>query len=388
MTAQNSHIVAEQPGFAGLLSRACVPADAGIGALVEALGPKPLAHLFLFVSPEADFHALIAEARKAFPDTTLTACTTAGEIGPAGYTENTIVALGLPRAHFATRTILAEPLQALDIAAVADAVVRARMALVEDAPQFATTFAFVMIDGLSLREDSLLAALAPSLGAMPIFGGSAGDGRTFAQTLVAHDDAIHTDAGVLTLIATDARAHVFSLDHMTPTETRMVVTDADPEARIVRRINGAPAAAEYARIVNRDPGQLDSFTFAAHPVVVRMGERHHVRSIQRVTPDGALIFFSAIDEGMVLSVATSEPIAAHLDRELASLAMGDQMPDIIACDCILRRIEAEEHQQSRSVSDVLARYGATGFSTYGEQIGRMHINHTMTGVALYPPEPR
>jgi hypothetical protein len=27
-----------------------------------------------------------------------------------------------------------------------------------------------------------------------------------------------------------------------------------------------------------------------------------------------------------------------------------------------------------------------GFSTYGEQIGALHVNHTMTGVAIYAPE--
>jgi hypothetical protein len=26
-----------------------------------------------------------------------------------------------------------------------------------------------------------------------------------------------------------------------------------------------------------------------------------------------------------------------------------------------------------------------GFSTYGEQINGLHVNQTMTGVAIYPP---
>jgi len=34
----------------------------------------------------------------------------------------------------------------------------------------------------------------------------------------------------------------------------------------------------------------------------------------------------------------------------------------------------------------LRRHGVVGFSTYGEQLNAMHVNHTMTGVALYPPE--
>jgi hypothetical protein len=62
------------------------------------------------------------------------------------------------------------------------------------------------------------------------------------------------------------------------------------------------------------------------------------------------------------------------------------VPDtIIGFDCILRRIEAEQKQQSGAVSQVLADHNVVGFSTYGEQYNGLHINQTMTGVAIYPP---
>ena len=51
----------------------------------------------------------------------------------------------------------------------------------------------------------------------------------------------------------------------------------------------------------------------------------------------------------------------------------------------LRRIEAEQLQKTQSLSDVLQRNGVVGFSTYGEQIGPLHVNHTMSGVAFYHP---
>ena len=38
---------------------------------------------------------------------------------------------------------------------------------------------------------------------------------------------------------------------------------------------------------------------------------------------------------------------------------------------------------TRDVSSILAKHNVTGFSTYGEQIGPLHVNHTMTGVAIY-----
>ena len=49
------------------------------------------------------------------------------------------------------------------------------------------------------------------------------------------------------------------------------------------------------------------------------------------------------------------------------------------------RIEAEQKQQTRKISNVLSANRVTGFSTYGEQIGPLHVNHTMSGVAFYLP---
>ena len=166
----------------------------------------------------------------------------------------------------------------------------------------------------------------------------------------------------------------------------MVVTLADPEHRIVKEINAEPAAREYARIVNRDPDQLDEFTFSAFPVVVQLGETYHVRSIQRVNEKGELVFFAAIDEGMVLTIASADSIASHLDQELERLTKRSKNTEILACDCLLRRIEASQTQSIRDVSEVLMRNRVVGFSTYGEQIGPLHVNHTMTGVVLSRPD--
>ena len=52
----------------------------------------------------------------------------------------------------------------------------------------------------------------------------------------------------------------------------------------------------------------------------------------------------------------------------------------------LRRIEAQEKQLFGKISDILGRHRVTGFSTYGEQHGAVHVNQTMTGVAIYPPK--
>jgi hypothetical protein len=62
---------------------------------------------------------------------------------------------------------------------------------------------------------------------VPLFGGSAGDGTRFGQTFVLQT-GFSANAAVLTLVRTACRVRVFSLNHLSPPNRRMVVTEADP----------------------------------------------------------------------------------------------------------------------------------------------------------------
>ena len=377
-----------------VVARAQVRHDApGAAVRLRALlGPAPLELALLFATPRADAAALAREAARAFGDTPVIGCTTAGEIGARGYAEGEIVAVGFPRAHFRGRVLPIEGLSRLDPRAVAERVAAERCRLVAETPDLRAGFAFLMVDGLSAAEDALASAIAAGLGSgaggaagMPLVGGSAGDGARYGRTFVIHGGRAATNAAVLALLRTDCRARAFQTDHLIPTATRMVVTGADPARRLVTEIDAEPAAAEYARLLGREVGDLTPYAFAAHPLLVSAGGRHHVRAIQRVE-GAALRFFSAIEEGLVLTLAQPGDMAAHLERELAALSRGGAPDAILACDCTLRRTEAEERQLGGAVSAILARHRAAGFSTYGEQMGAMHVNQTLTGVAIYPPE--
>lgn len=363
----------------------CHAPDA-IDQLAAALGPDPLSLVVLFVSPNTNLPSFVSALKSRFGTAEVVGCTTAGELGAQGYTENEIVAIGLPAAHFSVKTLLVENLSDIQPQQKITQMIHNRKALGEAHPRWTSEFAFLMVDGLSTREDALAAELAMGLGPVPLFGGSAGDGETFGITHVLHDGAFHTHAAVLVQVRSNCPVHVFKTDHLRPTDQRMVVTAADPTARLVQEINAEPAAREYARILGKDPEQLSTFTFAAHPVVVRIGEQTHVRAIQKVADNGDLVFFSAIDEGVVLTLAEPEDMVEHLDRELSALATADVPDMILGCDCLLRRVEATQKQLTFDLSRVLAKHRVVGFSTYGEQVNSMHVNQTFTGVAIYPPK--
>lgn len=357
-----------------------------VAQIKEEFGDERLSMLALFISPKARFDDVVAQARELFPETDVTACTTAGEISNIGYDEGKIIAVGFPASGFVTTSILIEDIQNLDPLTLIDRITVERLRLQERNPDMVSSFAFLVVDGLSLAEDTLTATISPALRDMPLFGGSAGDGTDFAHTRIALNGDARESAAVLTLLRCKYKTQVFSLDHLVPSEKQMVVTEADPSRRIVKTINAEPAGREYARIVGKDPEQLDQFTFASHPVVVHIGAAHHVRAIQQINEAGELVFFSAIDEGMVLTVAAPQDMVAHLRSKMADLSTDGKPAHILGFDCILRRIEAEQRQMSRGLSDIMSDYNVTGFSTYGEQIGPLHVNHTMSGIAIYAPE--
>ena len=393
MDGANGHPTGEEmlkdSPFGGALRVAQVGCEtlSPVRELAEKLGPGPFELVCLFASPQADFPALNRAASTAFGQAHVFACTTAGEIGEHGYEDGQIIAVAFPSSLFKVDALAIDELDSVNDSKLIDQLMQRRLTLGIEAPDMASEFAFLMVDGLSLQEENVATLLASAMGPMPLFGGSTGDGTAFGTTWLSHNGRIRSNAALLALVRSRWQVKVFSFDHLLPTEVRMVVTAADPGRRTVTEINAEPAAQEYARLLGRDPGLLDTFTFAAHPVVVRLGDSHHVRSIQRLDDDGNMVFFSAINEGMVLTLAEHQDMAGHLEQALAELADGGMAPaQILGCDCVLRRVEAGQFQKTREISEILSRHNVVGFNTYGEQFGALHVNQTLTGVAFYAPD--
>ena len=371
-----------------------IRAQSGLGdtraAMTEVLAKlaqTPMALILLFVGDGHDLRVIEGMVRNLANAPQVIGCTTAGEIGAGGYLEGHIVALGLPRALFQVAVGNLQDLRNFDAEHARALAFELRAQLTFSSADWANEVAFLLTDGLSLMEDQLVWALSEALGQSPLVGGSAGDGLRFGKTFVLCNGVFCSNAATLAVLRTPCTVTAFRFDHLEPTEKRMVVTDADPARRLVRAINGMPAGREYARLLGKDPEALTPFIFAANPVVSKIGSDHHVLAIQRVEPDGTLRFFSAVETGLVLRLAQSNDLVGHLDARLAQLVRDGVTPAILACDCILRRLEAENTQNRHRISAILDRYGVTGFNTYGEQFNLVHVNQTFTGLAFYPPEP-
>lgn len=341
--------------------------------------------VIFFCSSEYELEVLAEEMRQQFAGVQVVGCTTAGEIGPAGYQDHSLSGASFPAGSFAAVSGCIEQLQRFEIAKGQAFIQELLQKLESRAPlaEAENTFAFLLIDGLSTREEPVTRALQSALDGLPLVGGSAGDGVKFGSTYVYFEGRFHADSAVLTLVSTRLPFKSFKSQHFVATEERMVVTDADAAHRIVKEINGLPAALEYARILGIDARDLGPLRFAASPVVVLIDGTNYVRSVQKVNPDDSLTFFCAIENGLVLRVAKGVDVLENLEQTFARIRAQIGPPQLVlAFECILRKLEISQNHLKESVGEVFRQNNTIGFHTYGEQYRGVHVNQTLVGVAI------
>lgn len=332
-----------------------------------------------FVQPEVA--ALFA---REFPARRVIGCSTAGEIGPEGYQSDSITGFSISGDQLTATLGLLDKLDSMSLQQGSEQV----QALLEchrnrgfplDAHR---NFAFLLIDGLSMREELVSAAVFQNGRGIPLFGGSAGDDLAFERSHVYYDGAFRSNAAVVALFHTELPFRVFSYQQFSPTPHKLVVTEADPVHRVVSEFNAEPAALAYADLIGVPRRALGPAVFACHPVTVRVGGRDYVRSIQKANDDDSLTFYCAIDEGLVLTLAEGVELAENLESSLRQIRDDIGQPAlVVGCDCILRR--AAMNKETRAdIERVLQGYGVVGFCTYGEQINGIHVNQTLAGVAI------
>lgn len=371
--------------------RSAASEKAGTRAAVEeiaaTLGSGPFQHIVVMYSPAHDAQLVGQSFQRAFPGAQISGCSTSGEIAPQGMMQGGIVALAFPNEGF---RIVADVIADVDQAGVEHASELARKMkhrFGSGGPMGDRLFALLLVDGLSNAEEMLIAAVHWAMDDVQLIGGSAGDDLAFRETSLIHNGRIIQRAALLILVESKQPFQVFKSQNFEPTGTKLVVTAADTEMRVVHELNAEPAAKEYAAAIGILPDDLGPFSFASYPLVVRVGGDYYCRSIRNMNPDGSLTFFCAIDEGLVFTVANPQDMVQStlttLQRVEASLGTIDT---VLGFDCILRRLDAENRQIRHQLADIYRRFNVIGFHTYGEQFNAMHLNQTLTGIAFGVPQ--
>ena len=350
-----------------------------LGAGLRAANP---AFVLLFGAAGRQLAELGDSLRDGLPDDcTVAGCSSAGEIGPDGYSSDSVVAIGFPRDSFRAKALILKNLSSLPVSNWMASLRQMNAGFAADPSR--SSFGILLVDGVTGQEDALVATVEAALPALPVIGGSAGDGLEFRSTTLFLNGELHQDVAIFLLIETDLSVSEVTFSHFSPTTTRAVVTAASPDRRQILELNAEPAAEEYARLTGIPRDRLTPSDFARSPLLLRTGQRHHVRAISEATPDGGLALMSAIDTGTVLTLGRSEDLTQGFTEALESLPRPPLM--ILGFDCILRRLALERAGRVADMSGIFSRFRVIGFNTYGEQHSGMHVNQTFVGLAFMPP---
>ena len=356
-------------------------------SIAAALDKPRIGQLLVFFSPSLPAAELSRALSREFPGIPLAGCSTAGQISPDGFSEAGLLAIALPKKGFRIVSKVLQDVHSLTVERGTEIVRELRAQLDSAKGPGSHRFALCFIDGLSNSEEMIVSALGWALNDIPLAGGSAGDNLHFAKTALLHNGVVHSEAALLLLVETEHKVRTFKHDNFEPTDKKLVVTASDSETRTVFELNAECAAYEYALAAGVDDGNLSPMSFAAHPVVVRIGGNYYCRSIQKVNPNGSLTFFCAIDDGVVLTVARPKDMAASAEEELKRLDREVGGLDLVfGFECVLRRLDSESHQVKHRMCELYRKYNLIGFHTYGEQYNSMHLNQTLTGIAIGPKD--
>ena len=347
-----------------------------------------LKFILFFTSTIYDPDRLISLLSDRFPGVQIAGCTSAGEITSDGFQHNGITAAGFAGDKIEVVGEVIENLQNFQSLFAKTAVEKCcqKLGVNTDELDQNDFFGMTLIDGLSHKEESIISTLSLAAPSINIVGGSAGDDFKLEKTFVFLNGCCYNDAALFLLFKSRIPFSIISKHHFLPTKKEFVVTNAKPEKRIIYKINNKPAWSEYARMVGMKPKDITIENSDQYPFGFEVEGRFFIRSILKeyepLSED--LWMASAVNEGTVLTLMESGDMVADTEGLIKQLQvnLGEKINLLILFNCLGRYMEAEAKGISKRIYDSLNISPIVGLNTYGEQIGSLHINHSLTGVAF------
>ncbi|MFW7380030.1 MAG: FIST N-terminal domain-containing protein [Oligoflexus sp.] len=344
--------------------------------------------IFVFHSTVQNAEQVAKDIQEKFPGAMVAGCTTSGEHLNGEHLRGSLVMTGIWSQDIRWQVTVLENLDQLTEQRAREAAdqVIAGLGLTREQLSPEQQFCITFIDGLSLKEEMTSAYLAGALDGIPLLGGSAGDDLKFEKTMVIANGRAYQKSAVLVMADSKIGFHVIKHQHFKKTPSQLVVTKVDSPQRRVYELDGMVARDAYAQALNLSPEEVTPEICFVNPLLFRVNHEFYVRSIQRIEDDGSIIFYCGVEEGMVLEVGGQEVIENALEKDLDVLKtkINGQAEFFLACNCILRALEAEKDQKHQALGKIFTGIGKNviGFDTYGEQLNGLHINQTLVGLVL------
>lgn len=342
--------------------------------------------VIFFVSPKYNFALASKLMKEAFQSAEVMGCTTAGELGPQGFTEETLVAMSIAADDFTVATAVMKDIKTKAMLAkndILEAFQKTGMDL-HDPNLNDKGFGILLVDGLQATEEKVLSTINAILNNFNIVGGTASDGMDFKKVYVSANGEVFENAAVITFVKTSKKFHIYKENIYTPTDVEFKVTKVNLETRTVYEFNGKPAAEEYAKALGVPVGELSFKHFMSNPVGRQFGNSIWITSPFQVLEGGAIQFYAQIMPNSIVKVLKPVDTVAEARKTVENIKANlPNVKGIIGFNCLLRYLQFKEENSCGPIYNELSKLGEViGFNCYGEQCGKQHVNQTLTLIAF------
>ncbi|MFA6937951.1 MAG: FIST N-terminal domain-containing protein [Treponema sp.] len=364
--------------------------DEAVKELVSQL-KKPLSEykaVLFFASSSYEFAEMSVQIKQNFPNAEVIGTSTSGEISNYGFAKNSVVltALTCTKTQFAgfiLHDVDKYPITQKN--SILDAARKCGIML-ESTESHKNSFAITFVNGLCNAEEALLSLLYAFIkdDKFIVAGGSAGDDLKFKQTFVSYNGETVSNGAVVLFVKTYGSFDIRKENIFTPSGKLINITQADTYSRKIISLDGVNPKKRYAEALGLTESAI-SDAVLSHPFGRVFGGKMFISSIAGFNNDGTINMYSR-----VLPNSTVELLNPLVPEEIAkktseSILQEIPKPDcVIVINCILRTIMFEQQNKTNLLLSNFKRTFPVfcGFSSYGEQIGKINSNQTLVTIAI------
>lgn len=350
--------------------------------------PEKYNAVLFFASSDYDFSLLSDLLHKKFSGAQVIGTTTSGEISREGFTSRTIVlsALSCDKTKFSG--VIFDGVDKFPIIhkkELEDAAGRIGIRCA-DPMSHKNAFAITFVNGLCNAEEALLSFFYAVIknDDFIIAGGSAGDDLKFKKTFVSCNGKIVSDGAAILFVKTPLPFFIQKENIFKPTGKRTKITQADTYIRTIISLDGMNPRKRYAELLGIPEAKAESAALT-NPFGRVFGGHTFISSIAGFNKDGTINMYSRVLPNSKVELMELVPIKEKIEESLDSALKEIPHPGcVLLINCILRTIIFQQQEICDQICRLYGSHGLdfAGFSSYGEQIGRINSNQTLVSIII------
>ncbi|MBR6913720.1 MAG: FIST C-terminal domain-containing protein [Treponema sp.] len=371
-------VISRKPDVAGAVAELC-------GKLRR--NPDSYQAVIFLAAITYDFALLSEKIKERFPKAEVIGTSTAGEITPDGFTNNSVVLTTMCDSSTKVKGFLVEHGSRYPVSSKAriESAIRECGIRANDANSGKDAFAIAFINGVFNAEESILTNFYSVVknDYFPLAGGTAGFTGNDAKTFVSYNGKTTQDGAAFLLVKTKCKFDVRQEDIFNPTGKTMLVSEADVVNRTISKFDGKPAKSVYASKLGVSETEAESMTFE-NPFGRYLNGALHIAALAGFSPDKKISLFARVVPNSTLELMHIGDPLQKCDETCEGIRSALHPKFTLLMTCITRTLAFE---RMRISDKIIQKYKSTfptfaGFSAYGEQLGRIHCNQTLVSVVI------